>query len=123
MEESHTLFYLREDKIGMPLQNDAISSLEVSKLRTMNDILLGQKTMIYTLIKLIDTKACISDKLNEEIINHFRIYLERQENIVALNSFFYSSTECDSYNSVNSNVLMDEHFFNNQLVLIPINQC
>ena len=50
-EDTHTLFYLRQDKIDVLLPKDAIRSLEVSKLRAMNDILLGQKTIIYTLIK------------------------------------------------------------------------
>ena len=78
--------------------------------------------MINTLIKQSDIKACINDKLNDEIINHFFKYLERQENIVTLSSFFYSSIERNSYNSVIAKVLMDENFFNNELVLIPINQ-
>ena len=65
----------------MSPQKDAIPPLEVSKLRTINDILLGQKAMINTLIKQSDIKACINDKLNDEIINHFFKYLERQENI------------------------------------------
>ena len=50
-EDTHTLFYLRQDKIDVLLQKETIRSLEVSKLRTMNDILLGQKAIIYTLIK------------------------------------------------------------------------
>ena len=50
-------------------------------------------------------------------------FTERQENIVTLSPFFYSSTERDSYNSVIAKVLIDEHFFNNELVLIPINRC
>ena len=65
----------------MSPQKDAIPPLEVSKLRTIYDILLGQKAMINTLIKQSDIKACINDKLNDEIINHFFKYLERQENI------------------------------------------
>ena len=79
--------------------------------------------MINTLIKQSDIKACINDKLNDEIINHFFKYLERQENIVTLSSFFYSSIEPNSYNSVIGKVLMDENIFNNELVLIPISQC
>ena len=50
-EDTHTLFYLRQDKIDVLLQKDAIRSLEFSKSRAMNDILLGQKAIIYTLIK------------------------------------------------------------------------
>ena len=50
-EDTHTLFYLREDKIDVSLQKVAIPSLEVSKLRTIKDILLGQKAMLYTLTK------------------------------------------------------------------------
>ena len=65
----------------MSPQKDAIPPLEVSKLRTINDILLGQKAMINTLIKQSDIKACINDKLNDEIINHFFKYLGPQENI------------------------------------------
>ena len=65
----------------MSPQKDAIPPLEVSKLRTINDILLGQKAMINTLIKQSDIKACINDKLNDEIVNHFFKYLEQQENI------------------------------------------
>ena len=122
-KDTHALFYIREDKIDVLLQKDAIPPLEVSKLRTINDILLGQKAMINTLIKQSDIKACINDKLNDKIINHFFKYLERQENIVTLSSFFYSSIERNSYNSVIAKVLMDENFFNNELVLIPINQC
>ena len=53
--------------------------------------------MINTLLKQSDIKACINDKLNDEIINLFFKYLERQENIVTLSSFFYSSIEHDSY--------------------------
>ena len=40
--DTHALFYIREDKIN-------VSSLEISKFRTINDILLGQNTMINTL--------------------------------------------------------------------------
>ena len=47
--DTHTLFYIREDKIDESLQKDAIPSLEISKFRTINDILLGQKAMINTL--------------------------------------------------------------------------
>ena len=65
----------------MSPQKDAIPPLEVSKLRTIYDILLGQKAMINTLIKQSDIKACINDKLNDEIVNHFFKYLEQQENI------------------------------------------
>ena len=54
--------------------------------------------MINTLIKQSDIKACINDKLNDEIINHFFKYLERQENIVTLSSFFCSSIKPNSYN-------------------------
>ena len=54
--------------------------------------------------------------MNEEIINHFRKYHEWQENLVTLSSFFYSSIERDSNNSVIPKVLMDENFFNNELV-------
>ena len=50
-EDTHTLFYLREDKIDVSLQKVAIPSLEVSKLGTINNILLGQKAILYTLIK------------------------------------------------------------------------
>ena len=50
------------------------------------------------------------------------INLERQENIVKLSSCFCFSTERNSYNSVIVKVLMDEHFFNNELVLISFNQ-
>ena len=50
-EDTHTLFYLREDKTDVSLQKVAIPSLEVSKLRTIKDILLGQKAMLYTLTK------------------------------------------------------------------------
>ena len=39
-EDTHTLFYLREDKIDVSLEKDTIPPLEVSKLRTINDILL-----------------------------------------------------------------------------------
>ena len=81
-EDTHTLFYLREDKIDVSLEKDTVPSLEISKLRTINDILLGQKAMINTLIKKNNIKACINDKLNDEIINRFFKYLERQENIV-----------------------------------------
>ena len=80
-EDTHTLSNIREDKIDVSPQKDAIPPLEVSKLRTINDILLGQKAMINTLIKQSDIKACINDKLNDEIINHFFKYLEPQENI------------------------------------------
>ena len=90
-EDIHTLFYLREDKFDVSLQKDAIAPLEVSKLRTINDILLEQKAIINTLIKQSDIKTCINDKLIDEIINHFFKYLERQENIVTLSSFFSSS--------------------------------
>ena len=73
--------------------------------------------MINTLIKQSDIKALTTDKLNDEIINHFFKYLERQENIVTLSSFLYSSIERDSYNSVICKVLqMDKIFFNNELV-------
>ena len=78
--------------------------------------------MINTLIKQSDINACINDKLNDEIINHFFKYLERQENIVTLSSFFCSSIEPNSYSSVIGKVLMDENIFNNELALIPINQ-
>ena len=50
-EDTHTLFYLREDKTDVSLQKVAIPSLEVSKLRTIKDLLLGQKAMLYTLTK------------------------------------------------------------------------
>ena len=53
--------------------------------------------MINTLSEQSDIKACINDKLNDAIINLFFKYLERQENIVTLSSFFYSSIEHDSY--------------------------
>ena len=43
------IIYIREDKIDVSLQKDAIPSLEISKFRTINDILLGQKAMINTL--------------------------------------------------------------------------
>ena len=119
-EDTSTLFYIREGKIDVSLQKDAIPPLEVSKLRTVNDILLLQKAMINTLIKQSDI---INDKLNDEIINHFFKYLERQENIVTLSSFFCSSIKPNSYNSVIGKVLMDENIFNNELALIPINQC
>ena len=122
-EDTRTLFSLREDKIDVSRQKDAIPPLEVSKLRTVNDILLGQKAMINTLIKQSDIIACINDKLNDEIISHFFKYLERQGNIATLSSFFYSSIECNSYNSVIAKVLKDENFFNNELMLIPINRC
>ena len=39
--------------------------------------------------------------------------------MVTLSSFFYSSIELDS---VIAKVLMDAFFFNNELVLIPVNQ-
>ena len=39
-ETTSTLFYIREGKIDVSLQKDAIPPLEVSKLRTVNDILL-----------------------------------------------------------------------------------
>ena len=39
-EDTSTLFYIREGKIDVSLQKDAIPPLEVSKLRTVNDILL-----------------------------------------------------------------------------------
>ena len=81
----------------MSLEKGAIPPLEVTKLGTTNDILLGEKAMINTLSKQSDIKVCINDKLNGEIINLFFKYLERQENIVALSSFFYSSIEHDSY--------------------------
>ena len=68
--------------------------------------------MISTLIKQSDIKALTTDKLNDEIINHFFKYLERQENIVTFSSFLYSSIERDSYNSVICKVLqMDKIFF------------
>ena len=57
----------------------------------------GEKAMINTLSEQGDIKACINDKLNDTIINLFFKYLERQENIVTLSSFFYSSIEHDSY--------------------------
>ena len=41
--------------------------------------------MTNRLIKQSDIKALITDKLNDEIINHFFKYLERQENIVIEN--------------------------------------
>ena len=81
-----------------------------------------KSNFIGTLTKQSDEKTCVNDKLNDEIINHFFKYLERQENIVKLSSCFYFSTERNSYNSVIAKVLMDEHFFNNELVLIPFNQ-
>ena len=96
-EDTHTLLNIREDKIDVSPQKDAIPLLEVSKLRTITDILLGQKAMINTLIKQSDIKACINDKLNDEIINDFFKYLERQENIATLSSFFHSSIERNSY--------------------------
>ena len=37
--------------------------------------------------------------------------------------FFYFSIERNSCNSIIVQVLMDENFFNNKLVLIAINQC
>ena len=49
-EDTHTLFYIRQNKIDVSLEKDAIP-LEVSKLRTINEILLGQKAMINILIK------------------------------------------------------------------------
>ena len=39
-EDTSTLFYIREGKIDVSLQKDAIPPLEVSKLRTVNDILI-----------------------------------------------------------------------------------
>ena len=39
-ETTSTLFYIREGKIDVSLQKDAIPPLEVSKLKTVNDILL-----------------------------------------------------------------------------------
>ena len=74
-EDTHTLFYTREDKIDVSLEKDTILSLKDSKLRTINDILLGQKAMINTLMKQSDIKACIYDKLNDEIIKQFFKYL------------------------------------------------
>ena len=79
--------------------------------------------MINKLIKQSHIKACINDKLNNKTFNHFFKYIERKENIVTLSSFFYSSIKRDSYNSLTARVLMYENFFNNKLVLIPINQC
>ena len=79
--------------------------------------------MINKLIKQNHIKACFNDKLNNKIINHFFKYIERKEKIVTVSSFFYSSIKRDSYNSLIARVLMYENFFNNRLVLIPINQC
>ena len=79
--------------------------------------------MINVFVKQSNIKACTKNKLNDQIINHFFKYLERQENIVTLSSFLYSSIELNSYNSVIAKVLIDKNVFNNELVLIPINQC
>ena len=40
-KDTNTLFYLREDKTDVSLQKDVIPPLEVSKLGTTNDALLG----------------------------------------------------------------------------------
>ena len=79
-------------------------------MRTINDILMGQKPMINTLIKQSDIKAYINDKLNDEIINYFFKCLERQEKTVTLSLFFYFSIERDSCNSVIAKLLVDEIF-------------
>ena len=49
-----------------------------------NYILLEEKAMINKLIKQSHIKACINDKLNNKIFNHFFKYIERKENIVTL---------------------------------------
>ena len=100
-----------------------IRKREVSILRNVNYILLEEKALINKLIKQNHIKACFNDKLNNKIINHFFKYIERKEKIVTVSSFLYSSIKRDSYNSLIARVLMYENFFNNRLVLIPINQC
>ena len=49
---------------------DAIPQLEVSKVKTIIGIVLEQKTMINTFIKQSEFKACINEKLNDEIISY-----------------------------------------------------
>lgn len=39
-------------------------------------------------IKQSDIKACVNNKLNDEIAQHFLKYLEQQETIAILSSYF-----------------------------------